>query len=89
MDREQAKRRHKDLTEAGWEWRFTGEEPRVGFLVETYGSLGLETLVENGVLGDESKCSSCFEAEGFEGGYRTLYTRGKAKKDGRFDDDLF
>ncbi|MBI5251688.1 MAG: hypothetical protein HY912_19520 [Desulfomonile tiedjei] len=89
MDREQARRRHRDLTEEGWEWRFTGEEPRLNVLIETYESLGMETLVENGVLGDDANCRRCFESEGFELGYRTLYTRGRAKKDGRFDDDLF
>lgn len=89
MDREQARRRHKELMDQGWDWRFTGEEARVRTLIETYESLGMETLVEDSFVGDDSSCRSCFEAEDFQSGYRTLYTRGDAKEKGRFDDDLF
>jgi hypothetical protein len=49
----------------------------------------METLIERGVLGNGENCRSCFDAEGFAPGFETLYTRGKARENGRFDDDLF
>ncbi len=89
MNKDQARRRHKELVDQGWDWRFTGEEPRVRTLIDTYKSLGIETLVEESFVCDDSSCKTCFEDEEFQSGYQTLYTRGDAKEEGRFDDDLF
>lgn len=89
MDRENAAQRHRQLNGEGWEWRFSGDAKQVSSLEETYASLGMETLVEHGVLGRDADCGSCFEGEGLDFGYETLYTRGQAVESGRFDDDLF
>ncbi len=85
MDTEHTAKRHRELVEAGWVWRFTGEEPRVSELSESYEALGLEVLLEPGILGREADCGSCFDAERCT----TVYTRGSAKDRGRADDDLF
>jgi hypothetical protein len=89
MGKESARRRHHELTQAGWVRRFTGEAGRISDLKTTYESLGMETTVENGVLGEEDGCRSCYEIEEAQDLYRTLYTRGQAKVVGRPDDDLF
>ena len=89
MDKESARRRHHELTEAGWEWRFTGESGRITDLKATYESLGMEARVENGVLGEDDGCRSCFETEDAQDLFKTLYTRGQAKTAGRPDEDLF
>ncbi len=89
MDAEQAAIRHRELTEAGWVRRFTGEGPRVSELSETYESLGMEVLLEPGVLGEETGCRTCFDAEGYAERCTTVYTRRCAEDTGRSDDDLF
>jgi hypothetical protein len=89
MGKDAAELKHQQLTQAGWEWRFTGEKPRASHLRENYESLGMETRIEEGVLGNAGDCKSCFEVEGLETGYVTVYTKGQAKIAGRFDDDLF
>jgi hypothetical protein len=89
MDAERTAKRHRELAEAGWVWRFTGEDPRVSELSESYASLGMEVLLEPGILGEETDCRSCFTVEGYAERCTTVYTRGSAKDRGRADDDLF
>jgi hypothetical protein len=89
MEKEAARLRDQELRAEGWEWRFCGNARQTASLEETYASLGMETLIERGVLGNGENCRSCFDAEGFAPGFETLYTRGKARENGRFDDDLF
>jgi len=89
LDANQAAKRHQELVEAGWVWRFAGEEPRVSELKESYASLGMEVLLEHGILGQETDCRDCFTVQGYADRCTTLYTRGNAKDRGRGDDDLF
>jgi hypothetical protein len=88
MNKEQASERHRRLTADGWVRRFTAEEPRLSEMKEYYSSLGLEVLVEQGAVGDDDQCRSCFDVEGFEGQYQTIYTR-EAASGPHSDDDLF
>ncbi|MGC8603707.1 MAG: hypothetical protein ACP5VS_08480 [Desulfomonilaceae bacterium] len=80
---------HLDLVSQGWERRFSAEDPRLTEMSEYYQSLGFETLVVDGVVGDETICRSCFDAPGFEGRYKTLYTRTKATVDQSDDQNMF
>jgi hypothetical protein len=89
MEKEQAQRRHNELIDAGWTRRFTAEEPRLSEMKQLYESMGMEVLVESGALGEDDECRSCFEAEGLEGRYTTLYTRGESKPGRGPDTDLF
>ncbi|MFH1117778.1 MAG: hypothetical protein V1792_27980 [Pseudomonadota bacterium] len=89
MDSEHAAKRHRELVEAGWLRRFTGEGPRVSEMSETYASLGMEVLLEPGVLGEETDCRTCFTAEGYAERCTTVYTRNSADKSDGPDDDLF
>lgn len=56
---------------------------------EEYERLGLEVLVEPGMLGEDEECMSCFDTKGFKDRYKTLYTRGEEKRGRGSDDDLF
>ncbi len=87
MDIEQALKRHEELLKDGWVRRFNAEEPRLSEMKAFYESLGLEVLVEPGMLADDTECRSCFSLEGFQDRYRTLYTRGRVKGSG--EEDLF
>lgn len=78
MNNEEAAERHRWLTAEGWERRFSAEEPRLSEMADYYRSLGLEVRVEQGALGDDEQCRSCFDAEGFGERYKTIYTRGEA-----------
>ena len=89
MDQQGAQRRHKDLVEQGWVRRFSAEEPCLSEMKESYELLGMEVLVEPGMLGEDEECRSCFDAEGFEDRCKTLYTRGEEKSGKRADDELF
>ncbi len=89
MEKERAKRRHNDLVEAGWTRRFTAEEPRLSEMKQLYESMGMEVLVEPGMLGEDEECSRCFSVEGFEDTYKTLYTRGEGKPGKGLPADLF
>lgn len=89
MNREEASERHATLSAEGWVRRFTAEEPRLSEMKEFYRSLGLEVQVEQGALGEDEDCRSCFEAEGFEARYQTMYTRGEASSEKGADSDLF
>lgn len=80
---------HEKLLEDGWQFRFTGEEPRVSEMKEFYEDMGLEVLVKTGVVDDGSQCRTCLNVKGFEDRYKTVYTRGIAKNFNRFDDELF
>jgi hypothetical protein len=89
VDKEAARERHRELSEEGWEWRFSGDLHRVAYLEDNYAALGMETRVEPGVLGVDTNCRACFDVRGPGPEYVTLYTRGQARTTGRFDDDLF
>jgi hypothetical protein len=79
---------HAELISQGWERRFSAQDPRLTEMANYYNSIGFETLVVDGVTGDESQCRSCFEVSGFEGKFKTLYTRGKTGA-ASSDNDLF
>jgi len=89
MIRETALERHKKLIGEGWVRRFTAAEPRLSEMKELYESLGLETLVESFVAEEGQECQSCFDVEGFENRYKTLYTKGAESIDPGDADDLF
>lgn len=89
MQPETQNSKHADLISEGWERRFTAEDPRFTEMKDYYQSLGIETLVVDGAVGDESACRSCFEGSGFEGRYKTLYTRGQASGQSLEDNDFF
>jgi hypothetical protein len=78
MDGNKGVQRHRELLRQGWVRRFNGEEPRVSEMVESYRAMGLEVWLEPGLIGDEGECRTCFNAEGFEERYKTVYTRGEA-----------
>jgi len=69
--------RHKKLIEGGWERRFTAEEPRLTEMKESYESLGLEVLLEPGAADEGQECRGCFDLEGFQDRYKSIYTRGR------------
>jgi hypothetical protein len=79
---------HAELISQGWERRFSAQDPRLTEMANYYNSIGFETLVVDGVIGDESQCGSCFDVSGFEGKFKTLYTRGKTGA-ASSDNDLF
>jgi hypothetical protein len=79
---------HSELISQGWERRFSAQDPRLTEMANYYNSIGFETLVVDGVIGDESQCGSCFDVSGFEGKFKTLYTRGKTGA-ASSDNDLF
>ncbi len=79
---------HAELISQGWERRFSVQDPRLTEMANYYNSIGFETLVVDGVIGDESQCSSCFDVSGFDGKFKTLYTRGKTGSVSS-DNDLF
>jgi len=54
-----------------------------------YESLGFETFVADGAIGEEAECRSCLEASGVEGRYKTLYTRRDRSDRNSRDDDMF
>jgi len=77
MNSEDALERCKNLVNDGWVRRFTAEEPRLTEMKEFYESLGLEVRVEAGIPDESQECRSCFDLEGFETQYKTIYTRGE------------
>jgi len=89
MNREIVAERHKKLIDEGWVRRFTAEEPRLSEMKEFYESLGMEVLVEPPVVEEGQECQSCFDAEGFEDRYKTLYTKGEEVDIPSDADDLF
>mgnify|MGYP000848162943 FL=1 len=80
---------HNRLLADGWQFRFTGEEPRVGELKEFYEDMGLETLVLAGVIDDGSECRQCFDLKDVGHKYKTVYTRVIPGNVNRSDDELF
>ena len=80
--------RHRALVEAGWERRFTAEEPRLSEMTESYEDLGFEVRQEHGMIGNDDDCTNCFDAPGFEERYKTVYTRGGSEPSVS-DDDMF
>ena len=88
MDTKQAIQRHRELTEQGWVRRFTGEEPRLSEMKELYESLGMEVLVESAIPDECQECTGCFEVEGFQDRYKTIYTREEGA-DGGEGQELF
>jgi hypothetical protein len=89
MEKELVQRRHEELIAAGWVRRFTAEEPRLSEVKQLYESMGMEVLVEPGMVGEEDDCKSCFSAEGFEDRYKTIYTRGEGRPGQGIPADLF
>ena len=88
MDKQYLKSKHQELLSQGWLRRFSGEGPRLEEMKEFYRSLGFETLIVDGMVGDEGACTSCFDVPGFEERYKTLYTRGESAKSSS-EDDMF
>jgi len=64
--------REEELKKAGWEKRFTIDEPRLSEMVEQYKELGFEVLLEP-VDTSSEECTSCITA--FPHLYKTIYTR--------------
>ena len=89
MDKESARQRHEALVADGWVRRFSAEEPRLSEMKHFYESLGIEVRIEPGVVGEEDDCRDCFDTEGFEDRYRTIYTRGERQGGSGPDEDLF
>lgn len=89
MDRDEAMKRHRKLTEEGWIRRFTAEEPRLSEMKQFYESLGLEVLIESGMPDEGQECVGCFDVEGFEDRYKTIYTRGQEREERSGDEELF
>jgi hypothetical protein len=89
MDKETARQRHRDLLQNGWVRRFSAEEPRLSEMKEFYESLGMEVTIEPGTIGEDEECKSCFEADGFEDRYKTIYTRGDRRGGAGAEEDLF
>jgi len=82
--------RREELIEAGWVRRFTAEEPRLSEMKQYYESKGLEVRIEAGTPEEDPDCLGCLEAEGRQGRYGTIYTRGEeVLEERRADDELF
>jgi hypothetical protein len=81
--------RHTKLINDGWVRRFTAEEPRLSEMKEFYESLGLEVRVESGIPDESPDCQSCFDVEGFETRYKTIYTRGEPTCEPSGSADMF
>jgi len=81
--------RHRELTEEGWERRFTAEDPRLTEMKQLYESMGLEVLVEPGSAEEGQECGRCFDLKGFEGRYKTIFTRCRPSSDNSRSDELF
>jgi hypothetical protein len=89
MNREVAAARHKRLSEDGWVRRFTAEEPRLSEMRAFYESLGVEVRVEPATPEVGQECSGCFDIEGFQDRYKTIYTRGEPSDGKGEHDDMF
>jgi hypothetical protein len=89
MNNDEIAERHKRLMEAGWIRRFIAEEPRLTEMKAMYESMGLEVRIESGAPGDTEECRTCFNVEGFERRYKTIYTRSAANPTGAEFDDLY
>lgn len=89
MNKEGALERHKKLVKDGWVRRFTAEEPRLSEMKELYESLGLEVRVESGIPDESQECQSCFDVEGFETRYETIYTKGEPTCEPGGSEDMF
>ena len=75
-------RREKELQSQGWERRSVVDDFRVADLVDTYESLGFETLVkplpskeEAEEAGDCGECRVCFDDERLKERFKVIYTR--------------
>ncbi len=89
MNNEEALDHHKKLVDAGWVRRFTAEEPRLSEMAEFYRSIGLDVRVESGSPDESEECRSCFDVEGFETRYKTIYTKGEPTCEQGESEDLF
>jgi hypothetical protein len=89
MNSEDALERHKKLINGGWVRRFTAEEPRLSEMKEFYESLGLKVRVVAGIPDEGQECRSCFDLEGFETRYRTIYTKGEPTREQSGSGDMF
>jgi hypothetical protein len=89
MDRQQALKAHRDLESQGWQRRFSAQEPRLSEMKDLYESLGLEvTILDGGIPDDDQDCTGCFDLEGSNDLYKTIYTRGEITGEDS-DDDTF
>jgi len=88
-DAKRAGERHRKLVEEGWERRFTAEEPRLSEMKEFYESLDMDVVAEPGTPEDGQECRGCFELEGFQDRYKTVYTRRRQNTDKTESGDLF
>lgn len=75
-------RREKELQSQGWEKRTIIDDFRVADLVDTYESLGFETLVEPlpskeeaAESGDCGECRACFDDDALKERFKIIYTR--------------
>ncbi len=89
MNREVEAARHEQLTEDGWVRRFTAEEPRLSEMRNFYESLGVEVRMEPATPEEGQECSGCFDVEGFQDRYKTIYTRGEPSDEKSDRDDMF
>jgi hypothetical protein len=89
MNGEDALERHKNLIKDGWVRRFTADEPRLSEMKEFYESLGLEVRIESGILDESQECRSCFDVEGFETLYSTIYTKGEPTCEQSVSEEMF
>jgi hypothetical protein len=89
MNGEEALQRHKNLIKDGWVRRFTADEPRLSEMKEFYESLGLQVRVEAGIPEEGHECKSCFDDEGFDTRYRTIYTKGEPTCEHGGSEDMF
>ncbi len=89
MNKEEATERHKKLISNGWVRRFTVDEPRLSEMKEFYESLGLEVRIESGIPDESQECQTCFEAEGLETEYKTIYTKGEPTFGETGSEDMF
>ncbi len=89
MHSQEAFERNEKLVSDGWVSRFTAEEPRLSEMKEFYESLGLEVRIESGIPDESQECRSCFDVEGFETRYKTIYTRGEPTCGQSGSEDMF
>jgi hypothetical protein len=89
MNREEALQRHQKLVSDGWVRRFTTEEPRLSEMKEFYESIGLKVRMESGIPDESRECQSCFDVEGFETRYKTIYTKGEPTCEQTGSEDMF
>lgn len=89
MKSQEALERNKKLVTDGWVRRFTAEEPRLSEMKDFYESLGLEVRIESSIPDESQGCRSCFDVQGFETRYKTIYTRGEPSCEPGGSEEMF